>query len=78
LAESARAAMSQLPEVPATAQSLVAGGWDPMRFVDLCEAALRQPGALAAACLTLQDAEWRELFNYCYRAAVGNVAVRNN
>lgn len=45
--------------------------WDPARFVDLCEAAVRRGGANVALCLKLQAAEWHELFDYCYAAAVG-------
>lgn len=43
-----------------------ASGWDPYRWVDLCEQGLRQGGALAAWCQDLQEAEWQALFDYCY------------
>jgi hypothetical protein len=43
--------------------------WDPLRFVDLCEAAHRSQGELATLCQRVQMAEWLLLFEYCYRCA---------
>jgi hypothetical protein len=44
------------------------GRWDPIRFVDICEQAQRQPDSpLARIALELQRAEWQLLFDYCAR-----------
>lgn len=44
--------------------------WDPMRFIDWCEDARRQPGSvLEKAALEIQRAEWQLLFDYCAREA---------
>lgn len=49
-----------------------AGGvWDPFRFVDTCQAALRNGGPEAESCRRTQQLEWELLFDYCYRAALG-------
>ncbi len=45
--------------------------WDPYEFVDVCQAALRSGGAEADRCRQLQQREWEQLFDYCYRQAVG-------
>jgi hypothetical protein len=44
--------------------------WDPMRFVDLCQAAVDDP-PLAALARQIQRCEWELLFDYCYRQASG-------
>ena len=45
--------------------------WDPFAFIDLCEAAAA-PGASAhELCRRIQHAEWRILFDFCYRHALG-------
>lgn len=45
--------------------------WDPMGFVDLCEAAsLGKADELL--CRRIQRCEWDLLFDYCYRRAVGS------
>ncbi len=44
--------------------------WDSFEFVDLCAAAIRESGALAAFCRRLQAREWELLFDYCFNAAV--------
>lgn len=43
--------------------------WDPFRFVDLCEAVQRGHGADEQLCRDIARAEWRLLFDYCYRQA---------
>ena len=44
--------------------------WDSSAFIDLCEAAARQPGSkLERVALEIQRAEWRLLFDYCARSA---------
>lgn len=45
------------------------GDWDPYRFVDDCQAALRD-GANLESCLERQQAEWEALFEWCYAMAV--------
>ena len=42
--------------------------WDPMRFVDACEAA---SGSDDALCREIQACEWKLLFDYCYGQALG-------
>ncbi|HTM47530.1 MAG TPA: hypothetical protein VL285_02545 [Bryobacteraceae bacterium] len=44
------------------------GEWDPVKFVELCERARRQPeSALARQVLEMQRTEWQLLFDYCAR-----------
>jgi hypothetical protein len=45
--------------------------WDPLRLVDLCETACKGRNDLAKACRTLQQCEWRVLYDFCFRAARG-------
>jgi hypothetical protein len=45
--------------------------WDPDRFVDLCERGCNGRADLAKACIRVQQAEWRVLFDFCFRAARG-------
>jgi hypothetical protein len=52
-------------------KKLITGGaWDPMAFVDLCQAAAGGRGNDRELCLDIQQAEWELLFDHCYRAAV--------
>jgi hypothetical protein len=44
--------------------------WDPFAFVDLCEAAVWGRAGCEELCRRIQQAEWRLLFDYCYRQAV--------
>jgi hypothetical protein len=46
-------------------------GWDPMAFVDMCAAAIGSGQADARLCIAVQAVEWRLLFEFCYRHAVG-------
>jgi hypothetical protein len=46
------------------------GQFDPMAFVDSCQAALRTGGAADDRCRRVQQAEWELLFDFCYRHAV--------
>lgn len=48
--------------------------WDPMKFVDLCEAAANGRSPHLALCCEIQLREWELLFDYCYRSAVGEAA----
>jgi len=56
---------------PETACSDWTGGeaWDPLQFVDLCEATLRGRRNSTEFCLAVAQAEWKLLFAYCYRSA---------
>jgi len=54
------------------AAELAGGEWDPFAFVDLCQAAIRRDRNIEPLCRAVQQAEWELLFDYCYRAAVGN------
>lgn len=47
------------------------GALDPLAFVDVCQAARRTGGAVEDFCRQLQQVEWEELFDACYRGAVG-------
>ncbi|MCA9229052.1 MAG: hypothetical protein KDA57_00255 [Planctomycetales bacterium] len=49
---------------------LVAGDWDPFRFVDLCQAAVKGNGSVVASCQKIQQLEWELLFDHCYAAAI--------
>jgi hypothetical protein len=46
--------------------------WDPFRFVDLCQAAVRGRSADEPVLRKLQQAEWELLFDHCYRRATGS------
>jgi hypothetical protein len=50
--------------------SEIAEVFDPMAFVDACEAAVKGRGD-RERCLDIQQREWERLFDFCYRAAVG-------
>lgn len=45
--------------------------WEPYRFIDLCEASYRRSNADAELCRRVAQEEWRLLFDYCWRRAVG-------
>ena len=48
------------------------GAWDADRFVDDCQRALRGVDTARIAVLReVQQREWQALFDFCYRAAVG-------
>jgi hypothetical protein len=43
-------------------------GWSPHAFIDLCGAAVEQPGStVEKAAIEIQHAEWRRLFEWCAR-----------
>ena len=46
--------------------------WDPFQFVDLCAEAARSGGALEKLCRQVAQAEWRLLFDHCYRRALAS------
>jgi hypothetical protein len=47
-------------------------GFDAFEFVDRCEAVARGRSKEREECLDLQQREWEELFDYCYRGAIGD------
>jgi hypothetical protein len=53
-------------------QLTTGGAWDPFAFVDLCQGVVRGKSDARDLCLDIQQAEWELLFDYCYRAAVGD------
>lgn len=55
------------------AGDLAGGDWDPFRFVDLCERAVRSGDAHDTDLLRrIARREWQLLFDHCYRAAQGS------
>lgn len=56
---------------PETVELALGGHWDATGFVEHVRRGLRSQGPLADACLQLQRAEWRVLFGWCWRQAVG-------
>lgn len=57
------------------ADNLQSTSFDPFAFVDECQAAVRGKSNAPAPCLDIQQLEWELLFDYCYRAAIGQVDV---
>jgi hypothetical protein len=48
----------------------LAGAWDPCRFVEYCEHAVRQPGnEVERRAIQIQQAEWELLFDFCLSSA---------
>jgi hypothetical protein len=45
--------------------------WDSLRFVDLCEAVYGGRSNAETLCRRIAQREWQLLFDYCYRAAIG-------
>lgn len=68
------AAQEQAAPTPGPeAQGLLAwGGWDPYRFVNLCQLAATDKGALQSMCRWIAVNEWELLFDYSYRQAIGH------
>lgn len=48
-----------------------ADGWDPYEFIDLCQASYQGRGKLEVMCREVARAEWRLLFDHCYKRAIG-------
>ena len=70
LAEELQAATPQASDEPA--RTLAASrSWDPLRFVDACEAVYFGKSRSKEFCLHLGRREWQLLFDYCYRGATG-------
>lgn len=62
---------SAAAERPETVEASLGGRWDPHRFNELVKQAKSAGGPLEAACLAVQQAEWRALFDYDWRRAIG-------
>ncbi|MCG8448670.1 MAG: hypothetical protein MI725_03695 [Pirellulales bacterium] len=45
------------------------GDGDPFQFVDACQAALQNGGSDEQHCRQLQQIEWEQLFDHCYKHA---------
>ena len=45
--------------------------WDPISFVDLCEAIARGPSDYEPLARGIARTEWEFLFDFCYRKAIG-------
>lgn len=45
--------------------------WEPLAFVDLCEASSDEAAPFHELCRRVQHAEWELLFAHCYERAVG-------
>ncbi|MDP0500542.1 MAG: hypothetical protein Q7P63_10620 [Verrucomicrobiota bacterium JB022] len=45
--------------------------WQPGIFVDICDDNRDSGSDYERACIEIQEAEWRELFAYCFQQAVG-------
>jgi len=48
----------------------LADTYDPFRFVEMCETAVRGQHGDRDKCLEIQQIEWELLFDYCYSAAI--------
>jgi hypothetical protein len=70
--EAARIIQSEYPtgEAPAVRFLTEGASWDAYRFVDLCQQATAD-GPLELLCRKVAQAEWRLLFDYCYRRSIG-------
>ncbi len=67
------AAQAQAVPTPGSeAQGLLTwDGWDPYRFVDLCELAAADKGPFQLMCRWIAINEWELLFDHSYRQAIG-------
>ncbi len=45
--------------------------WNPLAFVDFCEACVTGRSRSELLCRRIQQREWQLLFDYCYRHATG-------
>ncbi|MBX7073948.1 MAG: hypothetical protein K1X71_12440 [Pirellulales bacterium] len=68
-AELADLVPDMLGKTPLLEQLLPSGRWDPYVWVDTVEGAVRSRRPERAACVAIQQAEWRLLFDHCYRQA---------
>ncbi len=71
LAEAARGIVRAAKAVGPAQYLATQTGWDPFRFVDLCQAVHNGDVTSHNVCRQVARAEWQLLFDYCYRQAVG-------
>jgi hypothetical protein len=70
MAASELAAAETLPE---SAEFLKRqSAWDPFAFIDLCQTFAENGSASHLLCRRIQQREWKLLFDYCYRKAIGS------
>jgi hypothetical protein len=70
LQQAAAALAAEAPSEAAAQLLVTESRFDPFRFVDLCEAAVRGRSSGETLCRKVQAREWELLFDYCYRRAV--------
>lgn len=70
LSENAPRLVAGAPASPAQRRLAAKSSWDPLLFVDLCEAATRSGGPDEALCRQVAACEWELLFDHCYHEAV--------
>ena len=64
--------LASAEKVPGPARFLATQpAWDPLAFVDLCEACLAGSSPCTLLCRQIQQREWELLFDHCYRHAAG-------
>jgi hypothetical protein len=63
--------VTAIAHLPAAREHGLATAWNAAKFVDLCQRAASDGGALEALCRQVQLVEWRLLFDHCYRHALG-------
>ena len=71
LCEAARQLAGAAAPLPETRFLVEQSQWDPYRFLDLCEAARIGTSGAEPLCRRIQLAEWRLLFDWCFRRATG-------
>jgi hypothetical protein len=59
------------PQQRRLASLVTQGKWDPFAFIDLCRESYDEKAPAHLLCRQVQLAEWRLLFDWCYRRAVG-------
>jgi len=70
LAEQARELAAEGGVSPASrAADFSSGEWDPFQFIDLCEQVRGSGSQEELLCRRIAQAEWRLLFDYCWRAS---------
>lgn len=57
--------------VPEAEKLVSQSAWDPFAFIDLCEASAGRGDAAEMFCRQVQQREWQQLFDFCYRRALG-------
>jgi hypothetical protein len=68
----AEEALDDFASDPAASKLRGRSTWDAFGFVDLCEAAMHGRSTSGNLCRRIAAAEWRLLFDYCYRHAAAS------